>query len=146
MQPQQWQLDYDEEEEAEEFRTCDVSSCRQVVWEVVELWPDGGYHHLQALSTLEGLRAKPDTSNDTSNTDCGVRSSDAERRSCEDREIDSKNTTNVSIQDCRDADQDMSDEHGEYGQTWIQPLRHGCRGDCSQVARLADLFQIAGLS
>lgn len=97
MNPQQWQLDQDEQEKAQQLGTRNMSTLGEVVREVIELRPNGRYHQLQTLPALKRLCAKPNTCNHASDEHGKIRAANSKRSSCKDWEVDAEYTPGVAI-------------------------------------------------
>lgn len=125
MQPQQRQLNEDEQEETQQFGARDVCTLWEVVREVVERGPDSRDHDLQALSSLEGLSAEPDTGDHATDKDGKIGPAYAKRGTREDWEVDAENTADVAIQHSWYADDDMADEDSQDGESWVESFGDG---------------------
>lgn len=106
MEPEEGELD-DEEEEAEHLSGGDVGGRWDVVGEVVEGGPDCCEHCLDALASLKALSSEPDTSHNTSHKHSKVCSVNTKCRSHQHWEVNPVDTSNISIQHSRYADQQM---------------------------------------
>lgn len=85
----------------------------QTVGEPLEARPDGLNHDLQALTSLEALRAEPDACHNSTNEHRKVGATHTKASSCEDWEVNAEHGTNVAIQHCRNAYQKVSNEYSE---------------------------------
>ena len=146
VQVQQRQLNEDEQEKAQELLATDMMQSRVPVPKPPQhqqhprallrghhsppkTRPNRLNHHTQTLPSLETLRPKPNHRHSTSDKHRKFTPVYPKRTPTVHRKVDAQVRSHVPVQHSGNADERMSDENGEDGQSWVQAGTDRGRGD-----------------